>query len=280
MKSKLMPSVTVVIPAYNEESVIVQCLRALANQTVAPDEIIVVDNNSTDATAALAANFNVKLIFEPVQGIAAARNAGFDEASSDVIARIDADTIVSPDWVETIKRTFARHDSIVGISGPAAFYDHPFGRIADFIFNSWNLAGNRVISGSSILWGSNMALKRQAWLKVRSSVNNDNEVWEDIDLTMRVKPFGEIKYLRSLRVKTSARSSLVSAGELARYFARWPRTYAQFGLSYRLKSRLMYLSLSVVWLPAMLAKPMTVYVESSKQRQQRVQQRLRNWLGI
>ena len=72
--------VSVVIPAYNEEKYIVDCLKALSNQTIAPDEVIVVDNNSTDKTASLARQAGAKVITVLEPGITPARTAGFNAA--------------------------------------------------------------------------------------------------------------------------------------------------------------------------------------------------------
>ena len=86
-------TLTVVVPAYNEDEVIEECLERLLAEGSEIDEIIVVDNNSTDRTVALveaaaAANPVVKLIRETRQGLVWARNAGLDVATSSVIARI------------------------------------------------------------------------------------------------------------------------------------------------------------------------------------------------
>ncbi len=102
-----LPSVSIVIPAYNEEAGIRHCLVAAIEQTVPAHEIIVVDNLSTDGTrAAVEAmktafpNAGIRLISQDAeQGITATRNAGFDAATGTVIGRIDADTALAPDWV-------------------------------------------------------------------------------------------------------------------------------------------------------------------------------------
>src|SRR5687767_1835934 len=92
--------VSLVIPAYNEESHLRACLDAVAAQTVRPFEVIVVDNNSTDTTVAIARSYSfVAVMHESQQGIVYARNAGFNAARGDIIARIDADTHLSPNWI-------------------------------------------------------------------------------------------------------------------------------------------------------------------------------------
>src|SRR5689334_13492261 len=95
--------VSFVIPVYNEAEQIADCLQAIAQQTVAPFEVLVIDNNSNDGTAAVAANFPfVKVLRERRQGVVYARDRGCNAAKGDIIARIDADTIISEDWVETL----------------------------------------------------------------------------------------------------------------------------------------------------------------------------------
>src|SRR5579885_2506952 len=93
--------ISLVIPAHNEESHLAACLDAVAAQTVRPFEVIVVDNNSSDATAEVARSYSfVRVVREPRQGLAFARDAGFDAARGELIGRIDADTLLPPNWVE------------------------------------------------------------------------------------------------------------------------------------------------------------------------------------
>lgn len=98
--------VSVVIPAYNEEKFIKKALKSVTNQLVDADEIIVVNNNSSDKTVEITRSFSVRIIDEKKQGMISARNTGFDNAKYDIIARIDADVQVPPDWIQRIKRNF------------------------------------------------------------------------------------------------------------------------------------------------------------------------------
>ena len=100
--------VSLVIPVYNEESHLAACLDAIAAQTVQPFEVIVVDNNSTDQTVAIAQRYPfVRLLHEKRQGVVFARDRGFTAARGDVIGRTDGDSILAPDWVAEIHRIFA-----------------------------------------------------------------------------------------------------------------------------------------------------------------------------
>src|SRR5688500_17107775 len=90
---------SVVIPVYNEADSLDLCLSAIAAQTTQPFEVIVVDNNSTDTTAEIAASYPfVRLVYESRQGVVHARNTGFNLAQGDIIARIDADTVIESGW--------------------------------------------------------------------------------------------------------------------------------------------------------------------------------------
>src|SRR5437763_970821 len=98
--------ISVVIPVYNEEKYLHDCLTALQHQTRKADEIIVVNNNSTDSSAQIAEKLGARVVNESKQGMIFARNRGFNEATGDVIARCDADTRVPPDWLEKIEHHF------------------------------------------------------------------------------------------------------------------------------------------------------------------------------
>jgi glycosyltransferase involved in cell wall biosynthesis len=88
-----MRNISIVIPVYNEAERIAACLESIAAQTVTPLEVIVVDNNSTDATVSIARSFPfVRVITAKCQGVIHARNRGFNAARGEIIGRIDADT--------------------------------------------------------------------------------------------------------------------------------------------------------------------------------------------
>ncbi|HEX7964030.1 MAG TPA: glycosyltransferase family A protein, partial [Candidatus Saccharimonadales bacterium] len=93
-------SVSIVIPAYNEERHLAACLEAIRAQSEPPLEVVVVDNNSTDRTAEIARRYPfVRVVHEERQGIVFARGAGFDAARGDIIARIDADIVLPAGWI-------------------------------------------------------------------------------------------------------------------------------------------------------------------------------------
>ena len=106
------PEVTVMIPAYNEESVIVDTVRSALASTYPKLEILVVDDGSTDRTAELVrSNFGrdprVRLLLQPNRGKPAALNHALSEAAGEIVVSIDADTIVDPEAISRLVRHFA-----------------------------------------------------------------------------------------------------------------------------------------------------------------------------
>jgi len=105
--SKKPLTLSIIIPVYNEQSHLKTCLESIAWQTEPPDEVIVVDNNSLDNSVEIAKEFSfVKVITEKRQGVLWARNKGFNKATSEIIGRIDADSILSENWCENVRKIF------------------------------------------------------------------------------------------------------------------------------------------------------------------------------
>ncbi|MGB6429317.1 MAG: glycosyltransferase [Candidatus Acidiferrales bacterium] len=106
------PPVSVLIPAYNEESVIVGTVRSALANDYSPLEVIVIDDGSSDLTGELLdrnflADSRVRIIHQPNSGKPAALRRALSEATSEVIVTIDADTHIEPDAVRHLVRHFA-----------------------------------------------------------------------------------------------------------------------------------------------------------------------------
>lgn len=121
-----VPSISVVICTYNRQKFIGECLRCLSLQDVAPTawEVIIVDNASTDQTAAIVLQFIAahpllpfRYVAEPQKGLSFARNRGIAEAAADLITFIDDDAEAVPHFVSTVLQFMQAHPEAAGAGG-------------------------------------------------------------------------------------------------------------------------------------------------------------------
>lgn len=237
--------VSIVIPVYNEGAQLAACLEAIARQTTTPYEVVVVDNNSSDDTQAVARRFGFATVLkEPRQGVVHARNRGFDAARGEIIARIDADTILPPGWISQVRTIFQSSD-VSAVSGAPHYYDFPLPLLADAIDLSLRGRVARKLKQTNFLWGANMAVRRSDWLRVRASLCSENRMHEDFDLAIHLQEHGlAVLYDESLVAGVSSRRIDTKFLPFIRYSLVSPRTYAMHGLRSR---RHMYPSLVVCW---------------------------------
>lgn len=225
-----MPSrltISLVIPAYNEESHLTACLQAALAQSLPFDEIIVVDNNSTDTTAKIAASFpGVRVVSEKRQGIVFARNRGFNAARGDIIARIDADTTLPVDWAAQIHAFYDQpsHAQTAWTSG-GRFVDVPLPAFVGWAYGLLAFRSNQLLVGYPTLWGSSTALPRVLWQQVARETCSQNGMHEDLDLATHLHHHGfEIHYDPHVRVNARLRRVWADRHELWDYLQWWPQT--------------------------------------------------------
>jgi glycosyltransferase involved in cell wall biosynthesis len=131
---------SVIIPAYNEEAFLGHTLDAL-RQAMATiplkGEVIVTDNNSTDATAEIAKAHGAQVVFEPINQISRARNAGARQAAGRYLVFIDADTEVAPALLRTALDNLESGSCCGG--GANADMDVPLKFSARLLVNFWNI---------------------------------------------------------------------------------------------------------------------------------------------
>lgn len=121
---------SVVVPLYNDHDTIGACLQSLAMQTVADRlEIVVVDDGSTDDSAALAAQRDVRLLRQPNAGPAAARNTGAAAAAGPVVLFLDADCVVPPGWAESLLAPFAGPDVVAAVGAIESATPHALAQL-------------------------------------------------------------------------------------------------------------------------------------------------------
>ncbi|MDB5170966.1 MAG: putative glycosyltransferase, partial [Candidatus Saccharibacteria bacterium] len=182
--------ISIVIPVYNEAAQLGACLKAIARQNDAPYEVIVVDNNSTDGSVAVAESFDfVRLLREPKQGVLHARTRGFNAARGNIIARIDADSILPTDWTSAVAAVFD-DPSIDAVSGAAQYYNVACAPLFNAIDLFFRRRLERQLKGYVYLWGANMAMRKKAWKAIQSSLCNKGGLHEDYDIAIHLQQAG------------------------------------------------------------------------------------------
>lgn len=234
------PTVSIVIPAYNEEATIRSCVLAAINQIVPASEILVVDNRSTDATGEIVRELqrehpDAPLIYlqqNEEQGLVPTRNFGLDRAQGDVIGRIDADSVIEPNWVQEVRRAFT-DDQVAAATGPVHYYDMPMQQLGLKVDNRLRQLIQTLSRDNHFLFGSNMAIRRTAWLAIRDRVCRDehDELHEDIDLSIHLSRARlNVSYVPTMISGMSARRLEDTPRAFAYYVRRFERTYARHGM--------------------------------------------------
>ncbi|UWX96584.1 glycosyltransferase family 2 protein [Arthrobacter zhaoxinii] len=235
-----LPAVSVVIPCRDDAVFLEACLSSLARQSVPPREIVVVDNNSSDASAEVARRFGARVVFEAVPGIPAAAGAGYDAAAGNtepdsIIARCDADCVLPPDWIARIAEAFAADPRLEVLSGPGVFYGMP--RLRALLLSRLYLGSYYLAMGSALahwpFFGSNLALRAGAWEEVSREVHRgDPEMHDDVCLSFHLGQGRRCRLDRSLVVGMAPRAVQSRAGILLRFrrafhtlACHWPGEY-------------------------------------------------------
>lgn len=212
-----IPRISLVIPAYNEEKYIKACLDSVVENAQGKFfEIIVVDNESTDRTASIAASVpGVRVISEPQRaqkGPTFARERGFRESKGDIVAYIDADTLMPKGWVETIEREFSKNENLVCLSGPYVYFGIPlYQKVLTalywrFAFLMYFMLGYMVIFG-------NVAIRRRVLEKMGGLDTKVVFYGDDTNLARRAHEYGKVKFTFAFKMYTSGRR-LVGQGFL------------------------------------------------------------------
>jgi len=210
--------ISFVVPAYNEQALLTRSLTAIseeiarAGQVLGQDaEIIVVNNASTDRTREVAeAIAGVRVVDEPRKGLVQARWCGFEASTGELIANIDADTIIPPGWLTEVIRQFERGKSLVALSGPYKYYGVP-NRVNMVVASYYRVAWlayaiNRfVLNAGSMLQGGNFIVKREAMLKLGSPDLRFSFYGEDTDMARRLSKVGGVKFTFKLPAESSGR---------------------------------------------------------------------------
>lgn len=211
-RSEALPSrLTVIVCAWNEESTVAACLHSVLAQTRPADEIILVDNGSTDRTREIAAAIpGITVVDEARKGLTRARAAGARASTGDVIAWLDADCRAPLRWLERIEARMAR-PGVVAVTGPFRYYDwHRSGRMLLGLYDlvaapAANVVVRDVLGRGALLYGGNFAVRRDTLARIGGIDTSIEFHGEDTNLGRRLLSCGRVVLARDCVMHTSAR---------------------------------------------------------------------------
>ena len=230
---------SVVIPTYNEEKCIGDCLKSLRNGSATPYEIIVADGLSQDRTVEIASMYGAKIVINKKRHAAGGRNAGIKAASGDVIVFIDADCIPNYNWLEEIIKAF-ESENIDGLGTyiePAKTdnrYEKFWGTLSLQIMMSYGNEAYYVKDKSlnTAFITASCAYKRDLLYRIKGFSNFFANNAEDIDICWRALDAGaKLKYVPTAKIIAHSPRSLkgicrksfrngISSSKLQKVFSR------------------------------------------------------------
>jgi len=221
-------TISVIVCAYNEAGYLRPCLESLRQQSRPPDEILVVDNASTDGTGELAASVPaVRVIRESRKGLVRARETGSREASGDLLVYLDADCRAPRGWLAAIEGRFARTPALVALSGPYRFYDWDrWGRALVRAYDLTlapltQLVVYHMLGVGTLFYGGNFAVRRFALTAIGGFDTAIEFHGEDTNLGRRLVPVGPVAMAGECWLFTSARRyKAMGKGQVFRLYIR------------------------------------------------------------
>ena len=205
-------TLSVIVCAHNEAGYLGACLHSLLAQSRPPDEILVVNNASSDATGEVAGRVpGVRVIEEPRRGLVVARETGRRAATGDILVYVDADCRAPLQWLERIERRFQRQPALIALSGPYRYYDwHAQGRALirayDLVLAPLTQALVKyVLRLGTIFYGGNFAVRREAREQIGGFDTSIEFHGEDTNLGRRLHAVGRVALVGECYLFTSAR---------------------------------------------------------------------------
>ena len=205
--------ISVVVPAFNEEKLLAEtldCIRSAMQPLDWDAELIVCDNNSSDRTAEIARAAGARVVFEPVNQIARARNAGAAQASGDWLLFVDADSQPSNGLFLELDLVLKQKDFVGGGSTVEMATDDWFARLAVWIWNRFSRATGWA-AGSFIFC-------RAAAFREIGGFSEQLYASEEIDFSRRLKRLGNMLILHRHPLRTSGRKAQLYSWRELSYF--------------------------------------------------------------
>jgi GT2 family glycosyltransferase len=228
------PRISVIVCSYNGARTIRDCCEGLA-RVIYPDyEVIVVDDGSTDATAAIAGEYDVRLIRTPNRGLSNARNTGLAAATGDIVAYIDDDAYPDPHWLTYLAAAFLG-SSHAGVGGPNIAPEGD-GPIAECVSRSPGGPVHVLLTDREAehIPGCNMAFRKSCLEAIGGFDPRFRTAGDDVDICWRLRDRGwtlgfhagaMVWHHRRNSLRAYWRQQIGYGGAEAQLADKWPEKY-------------------------------------------------------
>ena len=233
-----LPRISVVVCTYNGSRTIRDCLEGCARLDYPDYEVIVVNDGSTDGTAAIAREYDVRLINTPNEGLSGARNTGLSAATGQIIAYLDDDARPDAHWLRYLAETFRTSDH-VGVGGPNIVPDDD-PAVAQCVANAPGGPTHVLITDrlAEHIPGCNMAFRVSRLREIGGFDAQFRIAGDDVDVCWRLQargwtlgfnPAAVVWHRRRHSVKAYWKQQLNYGRAEAMLEAKWPEKYNAVG---------------------------------------------------
>jgi glycosyltransferase involved in cell wall biosynthesis len=197
---------SIIIPTKNEEKQISQCLEKIYQQdTDLPFEVIIVDSSSTEGTHDIGKTFNAIVIEEPHLGKGIAVHSGARTAKGSILCFTEADCRVPPNWLTVIHNEFKSNPDTVAVVGDYDYHDSTwFYNLLLKIALSLSIWFFYLFYKNHSIRGTNFAVRASSY-KQAGEFSLQAKEFQDVEFGLRLRKFGKIRFVSSMKIKTSAR---------------------------------------------------------------------------
>jgi len=221
-------TISVIVCAHNEARYLPACLHSVLAQSRIPDELLVINNASTDETSLVASQIpHVRVVDEPRKGLVVARETGRRHASGDLLIYLDADCRAPLTWLERIERRFDRDAALLALSGPYRYYDWDWTgraliRAYDFtLAPATQLLVKHLLRVGTIFYGGNFAVRKEALERIGGFDTSIEFHGEDTNVGRRLFAIGKVGLFHDCYLYTSARRYVaMGKGAVFRLYVR------------------------------------------------------------
>jgi GT2 family glycosyltransferase len=232
------PRISVVVCSHNGEPTISRCLEGLGRLDYPDYELIVVDDGSTDRTAEIAAEFDVRLIRTENRGLSEARNTGLEAATGEIVAFTDDDAWPDPDWLRYLAHAFTSTDH-AGIGGPN-LVPNDAGTVESAVAHAPGGPTHVLLSDevAEHIPGCNMAFRREVLEAVGGFDPQFRIAGDDVDICWRLQergwtigfcPAAIVLHRRRSSVRRFLRQQVEYGKAEALLERKWPPKYNRGG---------------------------------------------------